>query len=180
MSSFTGGDKLRAKMAELVAKLGPGKHARVGFLEGSTCGVNNDASAPEVAFYNEYGTIGRQTLGSFKATGTITKAGKIIDNQSRPMHIPPRPFFRDMIRKRSGSWSKLLSAALVKAHMDPDKALGIVGLVISEQLQISIKQFKTPRNADSTIAAKGFDKPLENSDNMLRAVSYDIKSGGGK
>jgi hypothetical protein len=166
-ASFKGGEKLEAKLKELMHAVAPeaGRAVRVGFLEGSTCGKNNSASAPEIAFFNEYGTIGRQALESMK-------------DGAKPNHIPPRPFFRTMISKNSPRWGKLLEACLKHQHYSVQLALAEAGLKMHEQLQQSIEEFTTPGNAPSTIAAKGFDAPLQDSKNMKRAIWFEVVEGG--
>lgn len=175
--AFKGGEQLKQRIEEMVKLLGPGAKLQVGFLEGSTCGKNNDAPAPEIAYFNEFGTIGRQTLDTY--TGglkmTVRHGLKRVRERGTEMyHVPPRPFFRNMIAARHKGWPKLLAKALKKYKFNPVMSLSAVGLVMSEQLQASIKQFTDPKNADSTAKAKGFNKPLEDSKNMLNAVDYRV------
>ena len=158
MGAFKGGDNMKRVLDHMAQQLGSAKSVRVGFLEGSTCGENNDASAPEVAFYNEYGTVEHKTKSGFTVYGGI----------------PARPFFRIMIQKNSPMWGKLVQAALRMSDYNTKAALSIVGMKMHEQLQQSIEEFTSPGNAPSTIAAKGFDKPLEDSKNMKRAVWFEV------
>ncbi|MEN6533959.1 MAG: hypothetical protein ABFD89_09880 [Bryobacteraceae bacterium] len=56
MTAFSGGEKLSAFLDQLGKSLIEGEPVvRVGFLEGSTCGKNNDASSPEIAYILEVG-----------------------------------------------------------------------------------------------------------------------------
>lgn len=147
--AFTGGDKMKAFFGQLVKELTDGDPSvRVGFLEGSTCGVNNDASAPTVAF--------------------------ILHQGAPAANIPPRPFFSRMIVRRRGTWGGDLAKFLKANKYDARKALMGLGLVMGEQLQLEITEFTDPGNAPSTIERKGFDKPLEDSKNMKRAVAYEV------
>lgn len=149
MAAFTGGEKMKAFLDQLVKDLtGNDPVVRVGFLEGSTCGPNNDASAPTVAF--------------------------ILDQGAPAAGIPPRPFFRNMIRRRRASWGKTMAAFLKANAYSKHKALMGTGLVIGEQLQLEITETTEPANAESTVARKGFDKPLEWSKNMKRAVAAEV------
>ena len=170
--TFSGGEKMQAKLQELLTALAPDKGCivRVGFLTGSTCGKDNSAPAPEIAFFNEYGTIGRQTLENYRPG----------ENGSKGNHIPPRPFFRNMITKNSPRWGKLLEACLKHQNYSVQQALAEAGLKIHEQLQQSIEEFTDPKNADSTIKAKGFDAPLQDSKNMKRAVWFEVVDEGGE
>ena len=157
-----GGETVKTLLEAMSRQLGPAKHVRVGFLEGSTCGKHNDAHAPSVAFWNEYGTVSHPKAGgeALLAPGNT--------------HIPPRPFFSTMIARKGPTWGKLCMAMLKQAKYNQTLALHGVGLKIAEQLQESIENWTSPRNADSTIASKGFDKPLEESKNMKRAVSFEV------
>lgn len=160
---LTGGEILQALLKEMSEKLGPARHVRVGFLEGSNCGKHNDQSAPMIAYFLEHGTV-------MQSKSTEGEALLAPGNT----HIPPRPFFSTMIARKSPTWGKLCMAMLKQAKYNQTVALHGVGLKIAEQLQQSIQDWTDPRNADATIAAKGFDKPLEDSKNMKRAVSFEV------
>jgi hypothetical protein len=151
--SVSGGDEAMSYLQKLREKLDTqeGLRVRVGLLEGSTCGHDNDAPAPEVAFWNEFGT-----------------------HTSHP--IPARPFFRTTISRYSATWGRLVSAALKHADFDGKKALAIVGMKIQGQIQRQIEETVDPPNAPSTIKGKGFNKPLEDSKNMKRAVNFEVAS----
>lgn len=159
MAEFTGGEKLHELLDRILKGIKEDRPVvRVGFLEGSTCGRDNRAHAPEIAF--------------------------ILENGAPAAHIPPRPFFRNMIQKRKASWSLTLQKFLKANDYDSTKALMGTGLIMGEQLQLEITEFTDPGNAESTIKRKGFDKPLEDSKNMKRAVAAEIdgvrKQAGGK
>ena len=151
-SGFSGGEKMRQALDQMVEALGRGNAVRVGFLENSTCGQDNSESAPTVAFYNEYGT----------------------------QRIPPRPFFRRMITVNSKTWGKLIRASLKIREGNVGQAFAITGLKMAEQLQQSIEEaneWAVP-NAPATIKAKGFadptGPPLQDSKNMKRAVWFEV------
>lgn len=146
---FSGGEQMKLFLSQLTKDLvGHDPVVRVGFLENSTCGINNDAPAPQIAF--------------------------ILDQGAPAANIPPRPFFRNMVRTRHMTWGKTLAQFLRANKYNKHKALMGTGLVMGEQLQLEITQTVDPPNAPSTIAGKGFDKPLENSKNMKRAVAAEV------
>jgi hypothetical protein len=87
---------------------------------------------------------------------------------------PPRPFFRQMIDTKKGTWGKMYGALLVAFDYDGPRALKGMGEAIAGQLQHSINMFTTPPLAKSTIRAKGFEKPLINTGDMLRSVAFDV------
>lgn len=149
---LSGGDKMIAYLRKIAEGIDAdeGLRVRVGFLEGSTCGQDNSAPAPQVAFWNEFGTPGAD----------------------HP--VPPRPFFRTTVRTKSPTWGKLVAAALKNTEFDGRRALTVVGLRVKAQVQQQIVDTVEPRNAPATVEAKGFDKPLEDSKNMKRAVSFEV------
>lgn len=148
--SITGGDKLRATLERIAARLGRGGEVAVGFLEGATYPAKPDQPAQNVAtvaFWNEFGTL----------------------------RAPPRAFFRRMISAESPGWGHTLAAAAKKTDYSSEKTLGVMGTVVAGQLQKSINELTSPPLSPKTIARKGFAKPLIDTGVMLRAVDYEVK-----
>ena len=143
MASIRGGDKFEKKMAELAARFSSKETLRVGFLENAT--YPDGVYVAAVAAFNNFGT-GR---------------------------IPPRPFFSNMVRSKSGDWPATL-ANLLKDH-DIEKSLNLMGEGIKGQLQQAIKDTNSPPLSPVTVKAKGFDKPLINTSHMINSVSYEVK-----
>ena len=102
-------------------------------------------SVAQVAFWNELGT---------------TKT-------------PARSFFRTMISNESPGWSMKI-AKLAKRGADGKTILGMMGEDIQGALQQSIVGWSEPGNAPSTVAAKGFDKPLIDTGHMKDSVGWEI------
>lgn len=148
MAAFEGGLKMQAALNHMREELAKANLVRVGFLEGSNCGPDNDESAPTIAF--------------------------ILENGAPAVPIPPRPFFRNMITRRSKTWGKTLHQFLKKNKYNTHLALMGTGLIMGEQLQLEITEFTDPPNAPSTIKGKGFDKPLEWSKNMKRSIEAEV------
>jgi hypothetical protein len=149
MAAFSGGIKMASVLNHIEQSLGDGvKLVRVGFLEGSHAGINNDQPAPEIAL--------------------------ILENGAPAANIPPRPFFRGMITKRNATWGKVLFQFLKNHNYDVRKALLSTGLVMGEQLQLAITEFNDPPDKDWAIKAKGHTKPLEWSKNMKRSISAEV------
>ena len=128
-----------------IARSMGGGSVQVGFLEGATYPDGTPVAA--VAFWNEFGTS----------------------------RIPARPFFRGMIAKESSGWAVKMAAMVKATNYDGPKVLALMGEDISGALSQSITNFSSPKNAPSTIKKKGFDKPLIDTADMLRAVSYEVK-----
>ncbi len=146
MATFTGGEALRAKLEEIARKLKRGGTVSVGFLEGAT--YPDGTSVPLVAAINEWGAPSRGQ--------------------------PPRPFFRRMIAAKQGEWPAAVEAQLKATNYDVSRTLARVGEGIRGQLQQSIVDLVDPPLAPSTIAAKGFDKPLISTSTMVNSVDYEI------
>jgi hypothetical protein len=190
MGAFSGGAALEAKLREIADKFGKANTVNVGFLEGAT--YPNGIPVALIAATNEYGgtvtvpahdvTINRNLKknGEFANDGKFVKANKA--NFSTTHHvdeytvtIPARPFFRSMIQKNKGEWPADLGKIIKAANYDSTVALGRLGKHVAEQLQESIRDFSEPGNAKSTIAKKGFDKPLVDSDHMLNTVDSEVQ-----
>jgi hypothetical protein len=145
---FKGGAKLQAILLKRAKQLGEGKLLRVGFLEGAK--YPNGTSFAQVAFWNEYGT----------------------------KNSPPRPFFRQMIASKSQKWGAALGMNLARNGYKQTAALASVGDLINDQLTTSIRDFSSPSNAESTIAKKGFDKPLLNTGSFNQiGHGYEVTDG---
>lgn len=144
---MTGGGKLQALLRKAVA-IDRGPMVRVGFMGESTYTDHTPVAA--VALANEFGD---------------------------PAHgRPPRPFFRNMIAAKSPGWGEAL-AAIVRAqgqNIDPRAALDTMGEGIKLQLIGSIETLTDPSLSPKTIARKGFDKPLLDTDVMRDAVASEL------
>ncbi|MBF0865115.1 MAG: hypothetical protein ABF932_13655 [Gluconobacter potus] len=135
-SIIQGSDRLRQTLA------GYGKGAQGGILKrllntllrrtvrlpSVEIGFFPDAAYPDgtyvaqVAFWDEYGT----------------------------QHAPPRPFMRATIAAHQTEWGKLMGAALKQSGYDLDKALDIVGRMISDQVKEQIVSTDGPANSPVT------------------------------
>jgi hypothetical protein len=146
MAAFTGGDKFQKKLAALAAKLKKPGTLRVGFLEGAT--APNGDSIPLRAALNEYGHG----------------------------DTPPRPFFRTMIAAKHREWPDGIAHQLKQTDYDVKLTLERTGEAIKNQLQSAILELWTPPLAASTIARKGFDKPLIEHGDMINAASFEVKT----
>jgi len=145
--SFSGGGLAGKYLADLAEKVEKASLVRVGFLEGST--YPDGTPTALVAASDEFGDPAR--------------------NQ------PARPYFRNMIAAKSPDWGKDLGKIMKLTQMDSEQALHVMGQRIKDQLQDSIRSLESPPLAPSTIAAKGFSKPLIDSSHMLNTVDYEVK-----
>lgn len=147
-AGVSGGDKLQAYLEELAGSLSKGDELAVGFLAGST--YPDGASVPYVAAIQEFG--------------------------SPAENIHPRPYFRNMIAENAPAWGDDVAKVLKATNYDGNQTLSLMGERIKGQLQDSIRNTNDPRNAESTIAKKGFDNPLIDTGHMLNSVDYEVKS----
>lgn len=96
-------------------------------------------------------------------------------NEFGGMHRPPRPFFRGMIARESPTWAGKMGKLAKVTNYDGPRVLGLMGEDIKGALKQSINDFTTPGLAGSTIAAKGFAKPLIDTSMMINSVDYEVK-----
>lgn len=148
MATIRGGEKFEAALREMAAAVSKPATLRVGFLEGAT--YPDGTSVAMVAAIQDFGA---------PAVG-----------------IPPRPFFRNMVRTKSPGWPAAIAKLLRANRYDAEKTLGQVGEGIRGQLQQSIRDTNEPPLAPATIAAKGFDKPLIETAHLINSADYEVKS----
>lgn len=145
MKMLKGGAAVEAKLLQLAEKLQGS--VKVGFMENATYPDGTPVAA--VAAWNEYGVP--------------------------ELKIPSRPFIRNMIEQKSDEWAERLGKAAVHYNYRGKEVFGLMGLTIQEEMQQAIIDFKDPRNADLTIAKKGFDKPLIETGHMKDSVTYVVE-----
>lgn len=144
---LSGGAGLSKALGDIARRMKSGS-VSVGFMNGA---VYEETGVPiaAVAFWNEYGN----------------------PEQGRP----PRPFFRNMIAKESPHWAERIAALAKKFDYDTPTVLGQIGDDIKGALKQSIRDFTTPALSPITIAIKGFDKPLIDTNNMRRAITVKVE-----
>ena len=80
-----------------------------------------------------------------------------------------------MIGAEQSTWAGKLVKAAQFTGGDAAKSLGLLGEDIAGALQKSINDFQDPALADSTIARKGFAKPLIDTAHMINSVTYVVE-----
>ena len=133
-----------------------------------SAGVHDDAGNEDngkpialVAFWNEYGTKRKNKDGA------------------KVPHIPPRPFIRISFDDHNGEWvseaDKQLTA-MVNAGKTANGALNAVGRRMKKDIKKIIgDKSKLKPNAPSTIAKKGFDKPLYETGKLKAAIDFKVE-----
>ncbi len=133
MAKVTGGDKLALKLGDMSKALQNASSVDVGWPVNDT--YPDGTSIPKVAAIQEYGA---------------PKKG-----------IPPRPYFRTMIAKKSPEWPDAISKALVKNKYDARKTLNQLGLTVEGQLQDSIVDMNSPPLSPVTIMLRSMKNEYE-------------------
>ena len=136
MAKISGGEALGKALARMSRNVAKAAKVQVGFLGDAT--EPNGANTAMVAAIQEYG--------------------------SPKNHIPPRPFFRQMIAKDSPDWAADLGDALKANDYDAAKALALMGEAIRAELQQSIVDFTAPALSPVTVMLRGMRSQAEFSD----------------
>ncbi len=127
---ISGGDRLDKVLTELGKKVASATQVDVGFLEDKT--YPDGTPVAMVAAIQEFGA---------------PKAG-----------IPPRPFFRNMVKKDSGGWGKDLADLLEQHDYDAKKVLALMGVKIVAQLEQSIIDTNDPPLSPVTLMLRKMKK----------------------
>ena len=139
-----GGGKFKRMLEQMAERGDLGARVQVGIIEQAT--YKDGQSVAQVAAWNEFGTT----------------------------HIPSRPFFRQTITQNKSQWAKHAASVLKAHHYDVPLALGLMGEVVKGQLIDTIQNFNQPPNAASTVAKKGFNKPLIDTGALWRSIDYQV------
>lgn len=86
---------------------------------------------------------------------------------------PVRSFMRSTVEEHKQGWAVIFGKLL--QHNDVNKSLNAVGAEMAGELTQAITLFSDPSNAPSTIAKKGFDKPLIDDGTMSRSISWEVQ-----
>lgn len=140
-------NNIMSALAELPGANGKSIGVKVGILE-SANNTKHESVAP-YAIDNEYG--------------------------NRAKNIPPRPFMRTTVDARQNEWSEAVASLLAQGDT-PEDALNKLGEVAAGDIKQTIADWRSPPNSEETIERKGSDKPLVDTGDMLKSVTYEIIS----
>lgn len=121
--SFTGGEKLQARLAEMAKNLETGHALSAGFMPGNT--YPDGTPVAMVAGIQEFGAPG---------------AG-----------IPPRPFMRPAVAHNSSQWGDAIADQIVKQGYDGERTLRLVGEVVAADIQQAIVDVNEPELSQVTL-----------------------------
>ena len=105
----------------------------------------------------------------FSGEHKVTAAHQIV--------IPARPFMRlawSMFSQMRHNIQARIARDLVSGKLTPDKALMQIGQTLEGCIAKSIRNGNWTPNAPSTVAAKGFNKPLVKSSQMLQSITSKV------
>lgn len=128
--TFTGGDKLMARLQAMADKLGRADEVQTGFLEGNT--YPDGLNVAQAAFWSEYGT----------------------------KSSPPRPFFRNAIKVFKPTIGEVAAKVAKAADYDARLILGRMGEYMAGGVQESIIKLYEPRLSQLTIAIRQYQGPM--------------------
>lgn len=152
MAELKGGASFRAVLTKMAAKLSKSNTVRIGFLEGST--EPDGTSIPMIAAIQEFGA---------------PKA-----------HIPPRPFFRNMIHEKSPEWPDEIAHNLKATDYNIPVTLDRMGQGIAGQLQESIINTFEPPLSPVTVMLRGMkshDQSLVVTRKTVEEARARVKAG---
>lgn len=121
--TFTGGEKLEARLAAMARKVKNPGTLKVGFFENAT--YPDGTFVAMVAAIQEFGA---PSIG-----------------------VPPRSYFRPMIKSKARGWGTAIALNLKATDYDATRTLGLVGKGIAEQLKQSIIDVNSPKLSPVTL-----------------------------
>ncbi len=133
----------------------------VGFFEEDRYGPeNNNLPVALVAYLNEYGH-------------SLSSQG-----------VPERPFMHETFEGKMEQFHmvksmKLVFTAALTDGRSTQRLLKNLGTMVGDMLQVAIEDYPGS-NSPTTIARKGKDDPLRDTDKMLNSVKFQIHKGGNK
>ncbi len=144
--TINGGKNLQAFLSNVAKQKAD---VKVGFFKDAI--YDDGTSIASVAIQNEYGVPAQ--------------------------NIPARPFMRDTVNSNKNKWAKIFGALIKqqKADINITQIFHKLGMLAVGDIQKQIKSGSYVDNAPSTIAKKGFNKPLIDTGVMLKSVNYEVK-----
>lgn len=119
------------------------------------------------------GTVGIQVA----KVARIMEFGATITRGKAKIVIPARPFMRGAWRKFSADRKKIqasIAKQIIEKKITPQQALAQIGLILEGYIANSIRRGGWKGNAASTIARKGFDKPLIDTGHLWKSLSSKV------
>lgn len=178
-ASLKGGKALERHLKMILRKLGHGAVVKVGFFETERYpGGKYHWTDKRLAGMSPAGRQLAEFLeGKDKFDGPVAQAAFWAEFGTKT--APARPFMRNTVASKSPRWGVALGNALRRTKYDARAALALMGMGIQGQIRQTITDFKDPPNSQVTADLKGFNKPLVNTGQMLRAVDFQVLEDDG-
>lgn len=113
-------------------------------------------------------------VGFFEGSRSLDKA--VQNEYGNPAkRIPPRPFMQQTVDAYENEWADMLGDLLVKHDYDANKALNAMGAIIRGEIVDTIFNGDFAPNSPTTVAKKGFNKPLVDTGQMHRDVTWGVE-----
>lgn len=116
-----------------------------------------------------------QEFGAMVGTKAAASAYQSGDAPGRPVtFIPPRPFMRPTVAEQGDKWVAQLGEGakdVLAGKSTASKVMEKVAIGAAGDIAKTIRKVTEPPLAKSTIARKGFSKPLIDSGQMARSVT---------
>ena len=161
--------------AELQAKLKEAANTDilVGIPESATNTKDGETFyLADIAFLQNYGSY------SEKENRHMTS-----DEAKESGKIPPRPFGSTLMQNYGDKIKKFYQKDVgesLKGKRSMKQSLNRVGFIASGLMKQNLSTGNWTPNAESTIAKKGSSKPLIDTGEMRRAITWVLKKSGGK
>ncbi len=115
---------------------------------------------------------------------TLAELAVVHEFGTQDGHIPERSFLRSTFDETHPQLAELgqkLIRGVIDGKIDVEKALGVMGskLATDTKNKITTGEGVPPPNAESTIKAKGSDRPLVDTGRLVNAITYQVTVGGG-
>ena len=108
-------------------------------------------------------------------SGDMTVAEIGFANEFGTNIIPERPFMRSTLRlKKILSLKRKLLKRIVTGKLKTNRALGLLGLFVADEIRKRIVAIRTPPNALRTIQEKGSSNPLVDSGQLKNSITHEV------
>ena len=122
------------------------------------------------------GVLGSKATNIHKDSDGLTNAEVAAYNEFGTENIPERSFIRSAYDSIADTLIQEV-IVLIKRQAKPEYIHNHIGLRLQDAIQDKIREGGEPYtpNAKSTIKAKGFDRPLIDSSEILQVVTYVVE-----
>lgn len=100
-----------------------------------------------------------------------------IANEFGTEDIPERSYIRATMREHHEKYKSALQKGIQKVAsgaMSMEQMLGLIGIEVVKDVQMTMRHLKEPANAPSTIKAKGSANPLIDTGRLLNSIHFEV------